>query len=290
MATLSRIATQYRDGVFSSASPAPRYGSLLTSFEDGSLGSDGDPDADAAQVLNAALDQTIAALQPAGLESRGLPPAALASAATAVALAQQARAEGAIDAKLTIAIAASYAATFFGLPRSTLLFTVEQIFGMFALTAAQRRQFHQDAARLLDAYAASIQKGSSMSGVFKDGVLGGAYHDGVLGRIVPQQRSIRDGVLGAIMNQPGVYRDGALGTSVAHRQQRRRPVSPLRPVGPLPFAALRPLRGVGGGCGCSGVGADEVVAAAETPFYKKPLVIGGAAIALGIVLYAVKRK
>lgn len=270
MATLSRIATQYRDGVFSSASPAPRYGTLVTAFEDGALGSDSD--ADAAQVLNTALDQTIASLQPGGLESRGLPPAALASAATAVALAQQARAVASIDQKLVIAIAASYAATFFGLPRSTLLYTVEQIFGMFALTAAQRRQFHHDAARVLDAYVASLQKGSSMSGVFRDGVLGGAY---------------QDGVLGALMAQPGALRDGALGAA-AHRQQRRRGLA-IRPIGPLPLPLPRALRGLGGDCGCSGMGADEV-AAAPTPLYKKPLVLGGAAIALGVVLYAVTRK
>lgn len=270
MATLSRIANQYRDGVFSNSSPAPRYGTLTTAFEDGALGSS-ERDEGAAHMLNAALDKTIAALQPAGLESRALPPAALASAATAVALAQEARATEQIDRKLTVAIAASYAATFFGLPRNTLLFTVDQIFGMFALTAAQRRRFHHDAARLLDAYVASLKKGNAMSGVYRDGVLGGAYEDGVLGHIVAQQRAIRDGSLGSLMPQPGVFRDGALG--ISPKRRGRRPA----------------LRGLGGGCGCSGMGADVTVVP-ETPFYKKPAVICGAAIALGVVLYAVKRK
>jgi len=56
--------------------------------------------------------------------------------------------------------------------------------------------------------------------------------------------------------------------------------------------ALPAVNGLGGGCGCSGgMGADEVAASTPaTPFYQKPLVIGGAAVALGVVLYAVTRK
>jgi hypothetical protein len=272
MATLSRKTTQYRDGVFSAASPAPRYGQLLTSFEDGSLGS---LEEDAAADLDPALARVIQSLQPDGLQTRGLPPAALASAATAVALAQQARAETDINTKIVFAVAASYAATFFGLPRNDLAYVIDQVCGMFAMTAAQRREYHQQAARVLDKYVASLKKGNAMSGVFKDGVLGGAYKDGSLG-FVRQQGAIRDGSLGAVMFQNHAFRDGSLGVTNLSQQKRKR--------------QWASMRGLGGGCGCSGVGDDAAPAVVETPFYKKPLYIGGAAVVLGIVLYAATHK
>lgn len=253
MANLSRSTNQYRDGVFSAASPAPRYGQLLTVFENGSLGS---LEEDAATDLDAALGRVIQSLQPAGLETRALPPAARASAAAAVALAQHARGESDVNQKLTTAIAASYAATFFGLPRNDLAYVIDQVFGMFAMTSAQRREYHQQAARVLDKYVASLTKGNAMSGVFRDGVLGGAY---------------KDGSLGALMYQNHAFRDGSLGRVPAWRRKRK-------------------LSGLGGGCGCSGVGADDTAVATVEPIYKKPLFIGGAAIALGVVLYAVTRK
>lgn len=273
MATLSRNTSQYRDGVFSSASPAPRYGQLLTSFEDGSLGTT--LEEDAAGDLDPALERVIESLQPAGLQSRALPPATIASAATAVALAQQARAEIDIGNKIVLATAASYAATFFGLPRNDLAYVIDQVCGMFALTSAQRREYHQQAARVLDTFVASLKKGNAMSGVFKDGVLGGAYKDGSLGILVSQQGAVRDGSLGAVMYQNHAFRDGSLGRAprkVGRRGQYTRSVS-----------------GLGGGCGCSGMGADVTVMP-EEPFYKKPLYIGGAAIVLGIVLYGVTRR
>lgn len=278
MATFSRVATQYRDGVFSAASPAPRYGQLLTSFEDGSLGSLED---DAGSTLNTALARTIQSLQPAGLQTRGLPPAAMASAATAVALAQAAREEGDINRKIVLAMATSYAATFFGLPRNDLAYVIDQICGMFAMTAAQRRDYHQQAARVLDTFVESLKKGNAMSGVFRDGVLGGAYKDGSLGLgiLVSQQGARNDGSLGAVMYQNHAFRDGSLGALAKKTGYRGRG----------PYSKFSSVRGLGGGCGCSGVG-DDAAVAVETPFYKKPLYIGGAALALGVVLYAVSKR
>lgn len=284
MATLSRKASQYRDGVFSQSSPAPRYGQLLTSFEDGSLGTT--VEEDAAGDLDPALDRVIASLQPAGLQTRALPPAALQSAATAVALAQQARGEIDIGNKIVLAIAASYAATFFGLPRNDLAYVIDQVCGMFALTSAQRREYHQQAARVLDTFVANLKKGNAMSGVFRDGVLGDAYKDGSLG--LHQNGAIRDGSLGAVMYQNHAFRDGSLGM---FQPRDYRDGS----LGRVPRALQKhgrrygKLQGLGGGCGCSGMGADVTVAP-EQPFYKKPLYIGGAAIVLGIVLYGVTRK
>ncbi len=292
MATLNSSTSQYRDGVFSAASPAPRYGQLLTVFENGSLGSTVDEDASA--VLDAALDRVIASLQPDGLQSRALPPAAMASAATAVALAHQARAEVDVGTKIVLAVAASYAATFFGLPRNDLAYIIDQVCGMFALTSAQRREYHQQAARVLDKYVASLRKGNAMSGVFKDGVLGvlvnqqGATRDGSLGAVMYQNHAVRDGSLGAMMYQPRDYRDGSLGAGMSHPAAASTRVATVSNLA-LRRRASRRLSGLGGGCGCSGVG-DDAVVASEPPFYKKPLYIGGAAIALGVVLYAVTRK
>lgn len=272
MAQLSRTTSQYRDGVFSAATPAPRYGTLSTAFENGSLGDDDSTlETDAAALIDPALDRVVASLQPAGLETRALPPAAFAAARVATVLAQQARAEPDIEQKIVLAIAASYSATFFGLPRNTLLYTIDQVFGMFAMSASQRRAYHQMAARALDGYVKSLKKGNAMSGVFRDGVLGNAYKDGSLGR---QQGATRDGSLGALMLQNGAFHDGSLGAMRRPRVWNMRRAPQLR----------------GLGCGCSGVGADALpVVATVTPFYKKPLVIGGAAIALGVVLYAVTR-
>ncbi len=275
MANLSLSTSQYRDGVFSAASPAPRYGQLLTSYENGSLGST--LEEDAAGDLDPALDRMIKSLQPDGLQSRALPPAAMASAAAAVTLAQQARAEADIGTKIVLAIAASYAAAFFGLPRNDLAYVVDQVCGMFAMPSAQRRNYHQQAARVLDQFVASLKKGNAMSGVFRDGSLGilvsqqGATRDGSLGAVMYQNHAVRDGSLGVTMFQPRDFRDGSLGR-----------------IGRIEKRA-RSMRGLGGGCGCSGMGDDAVVAPA-TPFYKKPLYIGGAAVALGVVLYAVTRK
>ncbi len=278
MATLSRTTTQYRDGVFSNSAPAPRYGQLLTSFEDGSLGS---LDEDAAADLDPALAHVIQSLQPDGLQSRALPPAAMAAAAVAVALAEQARAATDTSTKIVLAIATSYSATFFGLPRNDLAYVIDQVCGMFAMTAAQRRDYHQQAARVLDQFVASLKKGNPMSGVFKDGVLGDAYRDGSLGILMHQPGSVRDGSLGAVMYQNHAFRDGSLGLNrmvTDPRQQKRGR-----------RGHYMNMRGLSGGCGCSGVG-DDAAVVVSTPFYKKPLVIGGAAIALGVVLYAVSRR
>lgn len=278
MAALS--TSQYRDGVFSAASPAPRYGQLLTVFENGSLGST--LDEDAASNLNTALDHTIASLQPDGLQSRALPPAAVAAASVAVALAQQARAESDISTKIVLAVAASYSATFFGLPRTDLAYVIDQVCGMFAMTSAQRRDYHQQAARVLDQFVASLKKGSAMSGVFQQGATRGgslgmyqnhAVRDGSLGMFQP--RDFRDGSLG--MYQPRDFRDGSLGITNLNQRKRQRS---------LPWNSVR---GLGGGCGCSGMG-DDAAVAPEVPFYKKPLYIGGAAVVLGVVLYAVTHK
>ena len=278
MAQLSRSTSQYRDGVFSAASPAPRYGSMTRPFENGSLGDDMTLESDACAILDPALDHLVASLQPGGLESRALPPAALAAAQIAIALAQAARAESDIQKKLVLAMAASYSAAFFGLPRNTLLYTIEQICGMFAMSSSQRRQYHQQAAALLDQYVATLKKGNnSMSGVYKDGVLGnamfqnGAVRDGSLGR---QNGAFHDGSLGAVF-QNTAFHDGSLGTT---RKVGRRHYASRKPA-----VWSRSVKGLGG-CGCSGIGADVAVVD-ETPFYKKPLYIGGAALVLGVVLY-----
>ncbi len=290
MAQMSYSTGQYRDGVFGGATPAPRYGSLTTVYENGSLGDDltdtGDLETNAAAILDPALDAVVRSLDPGGLQTRALETPALVAAQVAVALAKQARAETDVQRKLIIATAASYSAAFFGLPRNTLLYTIDQICGMFAMTSYQRRDMHQAAARLLDSYVASLKRTSPMSGVFqagasRDGSLGQAYRDGVLGAAMFQNVAFQDGSLGRAMAQPGAFHDGALGTGYR--------------AGPrgLRYGLKRRLPGVSGlGCGCSGVGADAAVVAtpAATPFYKNPLVIGGAAVALGVVLYAVSKR
>jgi hypothetical protein len=309
MATLSHSTSQYRDGVFSAASPAPNYGQLTRVFENGSLGNDGsDLETDAAAILDTALDKVIASLQPGGLESRALPPEALVAASTAIALATAARAELDVQKKLVLATAASYSAAFFGLPRNTLLYTVDQVCGMFAMTAYQRRQYHQEAARVLDNYVASLKqkKGSPMSGAYRDGSLG----------ILMQQGATRDGSLGAAMYQPGAFHDGALGAgagwgSTAWGRMRSRAGLAARTRLNLMPAAYYNRPGVvlgptrrrasatsGLGCGCSGVGDDgTVLTATETQQSiddraarnKKILMIGGGAVVLAGVLYAITR-
>lgn len=238
------------------AQAAPR----ITVYEDGSLGNDGSLESDASVLIDAALNRVVTTLQPAGLETHALPPRAMEAASDAVSLAQLALAEPEITKKMVLAAAASQMATFFGLPRNTLAYSLDQVFGMFAMSASQRRAIHQQAAAALDLFVAT-KKGSPMSGVYKDGVLGMTT--------MFQNTAFRDGSLGAsIMFQNGAFQDGSLG-----RVGRR-----------------RGLRGLGGGCGCSGMGADAVLAT-EQPFYKKPAVIAvAAAVGLGVVLFAVKRK
>lgn len=288
MAQMSHSTGQYRDGVFGGATPAPRYGSLTSVYENGSLGDDaqdgGDLETNAAAILDPALDKLVMSLDPAGLESRALQPAALAAAQVAVSLAKLARVETDVQKKIIIAAAASYSAAFFGLPRNTLLYTIDQVCGMFAMTSYQRRDFHQQAARLLDSYVASLTKDNPMAGVFqagasRDGSLGQVYRDGVLGAAMFQNVAFQDGSLGRAMAQPGAFHDGALGTNRYMAMRRR-----------------QALRGLGGGCGCSGMGADAATVPASeidstpVPFYKQPLVIGGAAVALGVILYAVSKR
>lgn len=305
MAQMSHSTGQYRDGVFGGATPAPRYGSLTSVYENGSLGDDaqdgGDLETNAAAILDPALDKLVMALDPAGLESRALQPAALAAAQVAVSLAKLARVETDVQKKIIIAAAASYSAAFFGLPRNTLLYTIDQVCGMFAMTAYQRRDFHQQAARLLDSYVASLTKDNPMAGVFqagasRDGSLGGAYRDGVLGAML-QNGSFQDGSLGRAMAQPGAFQDGALGVFMSDKY-----AAWLRRHNPAAFynakrkMQARPTSGLGG-CGCSGMGADAAttvpateIDSTQTPFYKKPVVIGAAAVALGVVLYAVSKR
>lgn len=252
---------------------SPPVGALSSDAEgEGVNAYEGNLDSDAARVINTACGLLMQALTPAGLETHALPPPALEAAANARALAQLAQQESDPTKKMVLAAAASYSAQFFGLPRNTLAYTLDQVFGMYAMSASQRRAIHQQAAAALDLFVAT-KKGAAMSGtgVFRDGILGsamfqpGSFRDGSLG--VVQNGAFRDGSLGAyLMNQPGVFRDGSLG-----RVRRRA------------------LRGLGGGCGCSGMGADAAVAT-ETPIYKKPLVIGGAAVALGVVLFVATRK
>lgn len=282
MAQLTSSTSQYRDGVFSASSPAPKYGTMTRPFENGSLGEDMSLEADAVAMLDPALDHLVASLQPAGLESRALQPPALAAAACAVALAQQARAESDINRKLVIALAATYSAAFFGLPRNTVPYTIDQIFGMFGMSTLQRRQYHQEAAALLDQYVAILTKGNGMSGVYRDGVLGNAMF---------QNGALRDGSLG---HQNGAFHDGSLGAMFQNTAFRDGSLGMLRKEGRRGWArrihqTVKPTAGLGGGCGCSGMGADVAVVE-ETPFYKKPLYIGGAAVALGLVLYVATKK
>lgn len=260
----------------STRTASPRLGATETEAEGVSFGEyEGNLDNDATIVINKACDLLEQALRPAGLETMALPPPALVAASNARALAQLAQQESDVHKKMVLAAAASYSAQFYGLPRNTLAYTLDQVFGMFAMSASQRRAIHQQAAAALDLFVAT-KKGAAMSGVFRDGILGsamfqnGAFRDGSLGAaLMPQPVAFRDGSLGAaLMAQPGVFRDGSLGRYRA----KRRAMSGL------------------GGCGCSGMGADAVTTV-ETPFYKKPVVMAvGAAAALGVVLYAASRK
>lgn len=264
MATLSRVGSQYRDGVFSRSSPAPRYGSLLTAFENGSLGS---LEEDAVALLDPALKALQSLLSTSGY-------AQASDTKLAIALADRALSVGADDVqlKLALASAASYAASHFGFPANDLPTVIARVFGSFAMTSNQRNAVRQSALAIYEA-AVAKQKGNAMSGVIRDGVLGSAY---------------KDGVLGALMYQNGAYRDGALGRAILRK--------PLTPIPITSFSNLRRARrramsGLGG-CGCSGVGDDAaVVPSVETPFYKKPVVLaGGAAIGLGVLIYAFSRK
>ncbi len=305
MAQLSSSTSQYRDGVFSASSPAPKYGTMTRPFENGSLGDDMTLESDAAAMLDPALDHLVASLQPGGLESRALPPPALAAAACAVALAQQARAESEINRKLVVALAATYSAGFFGLPRNTVPYTIDQIFGMYGMSTLQRRQYHQEAAALLDQYVATLTKGNSMSGVFRDGVLGnamfqnGAIRDGSLGR---QNGAFHDGSLGMFQNT--AFHDGSLGALQKTRRRlalqylqnahRRRTVAPS-----TPGMSWANLKGLGGGCGCSGMGAtvapeplvtDEGTSTIPGVRRNQALLAGGVAVALGLVWYVATKK
>lgn len=355
--------SQYRDGVFSVSSPAPRYGILTTVFENGSLGGlNEDVAASLDPVLAEFAVQMAVTVSPLGRGgtggARGL------NGATAVNIAKEAREVGPenLNRKLALAIAAGYAASYFGLPENTLLKTVAGVCDTLALTGNQRAALHQEA---MDAYWFYLRqqqelqerdrellekKGVPMSGVFRDGVLGNVYRDGVLGG------AYEDGVLGH------AYHDGVLGLTAAEervlamRQRMTKPTIkptllppkcwtvnkfgdkvpvPCKPTPPgvpqqravrdgslgapfssgalavptSPFSAYksilsnnsslfvqperrkkqrRAVSGMGGGCGCAGLG--EEAAVAPTPFYKKPLVIGGAAVALGVVIYAVSKR
>lgn len=270
----------------------------------------------AAATIDPALRKLIASLEPAGLETHALPPAAMASAATAVVFAKLALAAGDVQSKIELAMAASYAAAFFGLPRNNLLYVIDEVCGTFALTSAQRRDYHARAAALLDNYVLSLKKGSAMSGAYKDGSLGilqnGAHQDGSLGLLqagafkdgslgILQNGAFRDGSLG--MSQAGAFRDGSLGVYQAGAfrggslglDPRSAKYQAMARAGMVGFRRSgrmgQQLRGLGGGCGCSGMGADATtVTTVETPFYKKPLVIGGAAVVLGVAIYAFSRK
>jgi hypothetical protein len=314
--------SQYRDGVFSVSAPAPRYGSLTTVFENGSLGG---LEEDAAAALDPVLDefavQMAVTVSPIGRGGRG--GAAALSGGAAVNLAKDARAATDINSKLALAIAAGYAASHFGLPENTVLVTVAGICDTFAMTSNQRTALHQQAMALYKSAIvqqqdlqrrseALLEKGNAMSGVFRDGVLGSAFRDGVLGH------TYQDGVLGAlspmqrmaggrpvptyyfrpttrpVVRQQRQVSDGSLGATYA--LTRPSAVPAVRQLNPLlaryfygTRSRARKQRAVQGlGCGCAGVGEDAP--AAETPIYKKPLVIGGAAVALGVVFYALSRK
>lgn len=197
--------SEYRDGVFSVSSPAPRYGSLETAFENGSLGG---LDEDAAAALDPVLDDFIVkmAVSVSPVGGGGVGGAKGLSGAAAVNIAKEARklAPEAIQRKLALAIAAGYAASFFGYPDNALMPTVAGICNTFAMTGNQRNALHQEAMSAYKFYLRRQQqleardreflekKGVPMSGVFRDGVLGSAYQDGVLGD------AYHDGVLGAL--------------------------------------------------------------------------------------------
>ncbi len=321
---------QYRDGVFSASSPAPRYGTLPSVFENGSLGG---LEEDAAQAIDPMLDQFTVEMAVTVKDSRNS--AAVLSGATAVNLAKAAREASDINEKLALTIAAGYAASHFGLPQNSLLATVNGVCDTFVMTSNQRNALHQQALALYKSYLVQqekLQKGNPMSGVFRDGVLGGAYQDGVLGAA-----AFRDGSLGALtaadrvkaavmarklgtkpardkfgflltVPQQRQSRDGSLGLTIAERRSGLPTVwSPPGTPGwsgggsrlmldktGLPIvprnkrARIRPVAGLGG-CGCAGVGAEDPVVE-ETSRYKAALLVTSAAMALGLVFYALNRK
>jgi hypothetical protein len=87
-------------------------------------------------------------------------------------------------------------------------------------------------------------------------------------------------------------KDGSLGDLRSLLAPRSRYGSPAPTSLFAPAKKARRLSGLGG-CGCAGIGADAEVAPSlmvEPPFYKTPLFIGGAAVALGVAIYALKRK
>jgi len=314
------MASAYRDGVFSAASPAPRYGSLLTAFENGSLGG---LEEEAAQALDPTLDAFIVQTEVAFADLPAQQKGARLAASTALDLARHARATPAtaIDRKLGLTIAAAYAGSNFSLPQNSLLDAVGAIMGTFAMTAHQRNVLRQEAAGLYLEHLTQNAKGNAMAG----GILGSVYRDGILGNtLVSQQGAVRDGTLGLVPQQ-GAVRDGSLGrltfmdlfsgrnqlltrSNFRSPRMRMRHVSGLgltraqrlaamsathrTPHVPTVYGAMRAKRLAGLGCGCAGVGDDAAPAdavAAPTPLYKQPLVIGGAAVVLGVVLYAVTR-
>jgi hypothetical protein len=295
MAEMSSSTSQYRDGVFSAASPAPRYGSLTTAFENGSLG---ELEEDATALLNESLSEFIVMMS-TFLDNKGISnPAAIAAGTAAINLAKAALDDADVEQKLALTLAAGYSASFYGLPRNDLMFTANRAFDLFAFPTSQRGAYHAQATALLQSYVISMKKGNAMSGsmtAYRDGSLGilmaqnGAYRDGSLGTMMRQADSYRDGSLGAIMRQSGAWHDGSLGSAAARMARGvRRGVTTYVP-GRHPFLRARAVSGLGGGCGCSGVGADAAIVA-ETPFYKKPAYLAGGAVLLGVVLYAATRK
>jgi hypothetical protein len=294
---------------------------MLGAFDSGSL------EETSASVLDAALDKFIVAT---AVATSNLPvdaprsAARRAAGAAAVNLAKAARGiDDDINAKISTAIAAGYSASFFGLPQNTLLNTADQVCGMFALTANQRRALHQQATAILQNYVST--KGNAMSGIlqngsFRSGSLGvltqqGATSDGVLGAIVAQQRAFNEGSLGRIVAQQRAFNEGSLGLTadqvhLAAQQARRYRARPRYPISGLGDARTsmarrfalprvvttsapgtrraRSIAGLGG-CGCSGMGADAAVAPETGTQSGTPLLIGWATIVVGIVLYAVTR-
>lgn len=214
-----------------------------------------------------ALDDTLSKFLAIKVSQVGLRDAQVASWGTARVLAERALAATDSFDKLVLALAAGYAAAFFGLPRNEILETVDRVVAAYGFDSHQRGVLHQQAARTLQKYVVALKKGNAaMSGVFRDGVLGASGS------------AYKDGSLGAIMMQPGAFQDGALGLS--------------RRFDPTSRRMRRPLMGLGAGCGCSGFGADEAakVAMFEMPIYKNPAYIAGGVALLGIVLYVATKK
>lgn len=343
-------ASQYRDGVFSAASPAPRYGSLTSVFENGSLGG---LEEDATELLNPVLGAFTVEM---AVTTKALRSSASAAATTAgaasVNMAKAAADLSDINDKLSMSLAACYAATHFGLrpgPQDRLMAAIGQVADMFAMTSNQRVALHQQAMKFYKSFikqqedlqrrdAALLAKGNVMSGVFRDGVLGAAFRDGVLGHAYQDGvlgDAYRDGSLGALTEAqlarnakrmgPGVpgknpcwtvnklgnrvplpcpartivqnrqVRDGSLGATHFFRPSAV-PVSyaatPSLTTSAQPYffrdsrARAKKRRAVSGlGCGCAGVGALE-----DSGTLKTVALYGGAALALGLVFYAVKRK